>query len=383
LKSSPASCDIFCRIVDNYGDIGICWRLARQLSKEHGLAIRLWIDDLATAKHLIPQISLQTSNQTIDGINICHWGSEFNSVEHADIVIETFACELPERYLQAMSKNPPLWLNLEYLSAESWVSGFHAQTSKHPTLPLIKTFFFPGFTHQTGGLIRERTLIEERLNFQKSIEAQKAFWQSLNVSFSQNFLQKALKVSLFSYPEAPLKNLLDAFINSSQHILCAVPGNSLTSIIRRHFGEGNSGRINLGNLTLQLLPFLSQDQYDRLLWACDLNFVRGEDSWVRAIWASRPMVWQPYRQAQQVHLVKLAAFLEFYSQGLSPKANHAYEHFHHAWSANQLLPSDWSVLLDSLPELALRTQSFSTILAEQSDLASRLVSFCKNPTYPV
>ncbi|MBY0444112.1 MAG: elongation factor P maturation arginine rhamnosyltransferase EarP, partial [Burkholderiales bacterium] len=36
--------DIFCRVIDNYGDIGVCWRLARQLSFEHGFAVRLMVD---------------------------------------------------------------------------------------------------------------------------------------------------------------------------------------------------------------------------------------------------------------------------------------------------------------------------------------------------
>ncbi len=376
-------CDIFCRIVDNYGDIGVCWRLARQLCKEHGLEVRLWIDDLATAKHLIPQINLETSRQTVDGIDICQWQEDFQPIEPADIVIEAFACELPDSYLQAMTKSHPVWLNLEYLSAESWVDGFHARTSKHPTLALTKIFFFPGFTSQTGGLIREKTLIEERTEFQKSTKEQEAFWQSLNLSPADTRFNESLKISLFCYPDAPIKDLLECVINSPQPVLCLVPGNTLMPMIRQHLGSDVSGQINSGKLTLQPLPFLSQDQYDRLLWACDLNFVRGEDSWIRAIWAEKPMIWQPYQQDGQAHLVKLAAFLELYTQGLNSKNSQSFKQFHQAWSTHRLLPSDWHALLDSLPELARQSQTVSSQLAEQTDLASRLVSFCKNPTYPV
>ena len=46
------SWDIFCTVVDNYGDIGVCWRLARQLAAEHGFAVRLWVDDLASFARL-------------------------------------------------------------------------------------------------------------------------------------------------------------------------------------------------------------------------------------------------------------------------------------------------------------------------------------------
>ncbi len=44
--NKPITCDIFCAVVDNYGDIGVCWRLARQLAHEHGMTVRLWVDDL-------------------------------------------------------------------------------------------------------------------------------------------------------------------------------------------------------------------------------------------------------------------------------------------------------------------------------------------------
>ena len=39
--------DIFCSVVDNFGDIGVCWRLARRLSAGLGQQVRLWVDDLA------------------------------------------------------------------------------------------------------------------------------------------------------------------------------------------------------------------------------------------------------------------------------------------------------------------------------------------------
>ena len=40
--------DIFCTVIDNYGDIGICWRLARQLRVDDGQRVRLWVDDLTS-----------------------------------------------------------------------------------------------------------------------------------------------------------------------------------------------------------------------------------------------------------------------------------------------------------------------------------------------
>src|SRR5664279_2251760 len=125
--------DIFCRIVDNYGDIGVCWRLSRQLAQEHGLAVRLWVDDPAVAKRLIAHLDISLENQTIAGVEICHWQNSFKDTQVADVVIEAFACELPTNYLAAMVKTQPVWLNLEYLSAEQWMAESHLLASPHPT----------------------------------------------------------------------------------------------------------------------------------------------------------------------------------------------------------------------------------------------------------
>ena len=38
--------DLFCRALDNYGDIGVGWRLAADLGAR-GEAVRLWLDDPA------------------------------------------------------------------------------------------------------------------------------------------------------------------------------------------------------------------------------------------------------------------------------------------------------------------------------------------------
>ena len=125
--------DIFCKIVDNYGDIGFCWRLSKQLANEYQLQIRLIIDDLVIASHIIANLDSTKQQQTINGIEICTWDESTH--ECADVVIETFGCNLPEQYIQQMQANKTLWINLEYLSAESWVSDFHAKPSHHPTLP--------------------------------------------------------------------------------------------------------------------------------------------------------------------------------------------------------------------------------------------------------
>ena len=148
--------DIFCTVVDNYGDVGTCWRLARQLAGEHGAEVRLWVDQLHCLSQLCPAVSTSADQQHVGRIEIRRWRSDFPQVEAADVVIEAFACELPERYIAAMVRRTvaPVWINLEYLSAEAWVEGCHRRASLRTKWPLTKYFFFPGFTPRTGGLLR-------------------------------------------------------------------------------------------------------------------------------------------------------------------------------------------------------------------------------------
>jgi uncharacterized repeat protein (TIGR03837 family) len=130
------SWDIFCRVIDNFGDVGVCWRLARQLAGEHGLAVRLWVDDLAAFRRLCPAIDAGRAVQSWQGVDIRLWPEPFPEVEPAGVVIEAFACELPERYVRAMAARVarPRWINLEYLSAEAWVGECHGLASPSPQL---------------------------------------------------------------------------------------------------------------------------------------------------------------------------------------------------------------------------------------------------------
>ena len=367
--------DIFCRIVDNYGDIGVTWRLSRQLVAEHGRSVRLWIDDLDTAGKLIPGLHPTLFQQVIEGVKICQWTGA-DEAPPADVVIEAFACELPSAYLEKMAAKQPIWINLEYLSAEPWVEGFHAQQSRHPLLPLTKHFYFPGFTSKTGGLLRELNVIAQRDAFVGSSEAQATFQATLNIPVDSD----ALKVSLFCYQQAPLNQLLDAFAQSPRAVLCLVPKSGIWPAIAQHLqAEIKPGLgIRHGNLTLLPLPFLTQDEYDKLLWLSDVNFVRGEDSWVRAIWAGKPMIWQPYRQQENTHLEKLAAFLNLYSSGLDVNAASAVQQCHVSWCSETFPESSWRDYLENLPTLSEHAVAFSERLAAESDLASKLVIFCRN-----
>ncbi|MGZ5074466.1 MAG: elongation factor P maturation arginine rhamnosyltransferase EarP, partial [Usitatibacter sp.] len=198
--------DLFCRVVDNYGDVGVSWRLARQLAREHGKDVRLWLDDLTVLAKLRPEVDAAYDIQRLDGVEVRRIREPFDLDGVGDVVVETFGCDPPPDYVLAMAERAvkPRWINLEYLSAEEWVEGSHALPSPNPRLPLVKHFFFPGFTARTGGLIREESLLRRRDEFQSDEGAQAAFWRSIVGAVPP---RDALKVSLFGYSDAPVESL--------------------------------------------------------------------------------------------------------------------------------------------------------------------------------
>lgn len=378
----PCSLAIFCKVVDNYGDIGICWRLARQLRREHGLAVTLWVDDLASFRRLCPAIDLEADLQLCEQVSVRHWHAQAGAVgpdDVADIVIEFFGCDIPDAYIQAMAQRAPrpVWLNLEGLSAEQWVEGCHRLPSMHPRLPLTKHFFFPGFTAQTGGLLRETALGGQRRQFQSDPAAVTAFLARLGVTAAE---MAARKVSLFCYPGAPVAALFHAWEHGAGALTCLVPEGVAAQAVATFLGApARAGAaVTRGALTVRVVPFVAQPDYDRLLWACDVNFVRGEDSFVRAQWAGRPFVWHIYPQDDNLHHVKLRAFLQRYAphqgalRALSLRWNGAADT---DLDASLAWPELWSNLSAATPQLLRQCDEWEGRMRALGDLAANLLAF--------
>lgn len=314
---------VFCKVVDNYGDIGVCWRLSGQLAHEQGFDVTLWVDDLISFHAICAAVDVNVAVQTVDGVTVRHWRTEgWDTVATDDvgqIVIEGFGCTLPDAYIQAMAKaaTPPVWLNLEYLSAEPWVEDCHAMVSVHPTLPLKKYFYFPGFSDRTGGLLIDQGTLARKARFDADPQAAHTFLRQQGVPM----VDGALYMSLFCYPHAPVVDLLTDLAASTSPVVCIVPEGVAVDAVTAFCGQALpvGTRLTRGHLTLYCLPFTDQPSYDTLLWSCDMNFVRGEDSFVRAQWAGKPFVWQIYIQDEDAHVVKLDAFLTRYL-GIMPDA---------------------------------------------------------------
>lgn len=370
--------DIFCTVVDNYGDIGVTWRLARQLVAEHQCAVRLWVDDLRAFERLCPSIDITLSEQWQQGVQVRHWPKDWQPTEAADVVIAAFACQLPSAYMDAMAERPaaPLWMNLDYLSAEDWVIGCHGLPSvkyKH----VQKYFFFPGFQEGTGGLLREAGLLERRREFQQDGEAQRAFLQGLGVERESG----ARLISLFAYENDGLPSWFDVLATDTRPSHVLVPESRILADVERWVGiDGlKAGAVHRrGALTVQVLPFVRQDEYDQLLWCCDFNAVRGEDSFVRAQWAGRPLLWHIYQQEEDVHLEKLEAFLRLYTEGLPEAAEKAISGLWRAWNAGQGVAEHWSAACEQHQVLAEHAQAWCQKQASRADLATALVKFYRN-----
>ena len=352
--------DIFCKVIDNYGDIGVCWRLATGLA-ERGERVRLWVDDPSALAWMAPE--------PVAGVDVRHW-TPFIQTENlapGDILLEGFGCEIAPEFIATYvawtcSRGlKPIWINLEYLSAEKFAERNHGLPSPVTTGPgagLTKHFFYPGFTAGTGGLLREPDLTQRQALFDRSTWLER---QGIEA-------HGARLMSLFCYEPTALNDLLRQLANHPQPTRLLITSGRASAAVKTCI-ESKNGLQPLWNgrkkLSFSYLPKLSQREFDHLLWACDLNFVRGEDSLVRALWANKPFVWHIYPQDDEAHHEKLDAFL------VMLKAPASWVEFHHAWNAMRQQP---------LPEIDLALWQQTVTMArsnqlKQVDLVTQLMGF--------
>lgn len=270
--------DLFCGVVDNFGDIGVCWRLARDLAGR-GETVRLWTDDASALAWMAPGGCPGVTVGTFDAPG-----------DPGDVVVEAFGCDPPPVFVQAMARQRPLWINLEYLSAEAYVARSHGLPSPQAN-GLTKWFFYPGFTPATGGLLREPGLLQQRAAFDRQ-----AWLAGLGLALRPG----ERVVTLFCYDNPAVPALLQA-LGDQPTLLLLTPGHAQRQV---------QGQPLPAAVRTAALPWLDQPGFDRLLWAGDINCVRGEDSLVRALWAGAPCIWQIYPQHDGVHAAKLQALLD-------------------------------------------------------------------------
>jgi uncharacterized repeat protein (TIGR03837 family) len=343
--------DIFCRVIDNHGDIGVCWRLAAGLARR-GEKVRLRVDDASALAWMAPEGTA--------GVDVLPWSSDPGP---GDVVIEAFGCELPQAFQALIAAKTrttgiqPAWVNLEYLTAESFAERNHGLPS--PVLAgagagLVKHFFYPGFTQETGGLLREADLLSQAASFDRGA------WLTAHGVPDDG----ARLVSLFCYEPPALCALLTQLASADEPTRLLVTSGRAASAVRALLGTA----AHQGQLSVSYLPLMPQGEFDRLLWSCDANFVRGEDSLVRALWAGKPFVWQLYPQHDAAHHAKLEAFLDWLDAPAS------WGDFHRAWNGvTQSLPVfEPRAWVDTVAAARQR-------LLAQDDLATQLLRFVRHP----
>ena len=369
--------DIFCKVIDNFGDIGVSWRLAANLAAR-GQRVRLWIDDTSALAWMAPD--------GCAGVTVMRWADPINvtclETTPCDVLVEAFGCEVAPDFIascvriySAESQNnalKPLWINLEYLSAESFVAKNHGLTSLISTGPAAgwrKVFYYPGFTPETGGLLREPDLLQRRAAFDRC-----AWLRQQGVDWRGETL-----VSLFCYEPAGLAELVNDLerngIDGQPVRLLVAAGratDAINSVLSRktleniHQTDLQTNEHGCKKLLISYLPLSTQTNFDHLLWASDINFVRGEDSLIRAIWAGKPFIWQIYPQDDDAHRAKLEAFLDMLAAPPGLRA------FHRVWNglADEALPP-----LTNMPAWQASAGQAQARLAEHGDLTAGLIQY--------
>ncbi|MBI1394944.1 MAG: elongation factor P maturation arginine rhamnosyltransferase EarP [Betaproteobacteria bacterium] len=379
--TAAVSWDIFCNVVDHFGDVGVSWRLARQLHAEHGARVRLFVDDLETFHVLCADVSPALESQEVAGVTIRKWTSPLSFGDPADVAIDAFGSRAPEAYLEAMARrrHAPVWINLEYLSAEDWIEDCHRVPSRHPRFPLVRHFFFPGFTENTGGVLCERDLVTQRRDFLGDASARARLWQAWGMVPPPDGTSV---ISLFGYGGPAVPALLRAWAEGSEPVCVLVPESRILPDALSVFGrtEAHAGeRFGLDALDLRVLPFQTQPGYDRLLWASDCNFVRGEDSFVRAQWAESPFVWNIYAQEGGAHWAKMHAFVTRYGAGLDDDAIAAVREFWRLWNRGEtsasVIGAAWRRFWNLRDDLRAHNAAWTAGLRALGDLAGNLVRF--------
>jgi uncharacterized repeat protein (TIGR03837 family) len=372
--NSSLQWDIFCKVIDNFGDIGVCWRLTADLASR-GHRVRLWADDASALAWMAPG--------GCEGVRVLTWTEPLDlqgaglAQQPPDVMVEAFGCEIAPEFIATCAHGvsaggrKPLWINLEYLSAEPYVERCHAMPSPvqgGPAAGWTKWFFYPGFTEATGGLLREPDLAARQASFDRSA------WL-----YTQGLPSGGEKrVSLFCYEPPALASLLAQLAQhglDGQPVRLLVAAGRAENAVKAVFNAETSLQRNKDGqeqLSISYLPLLTQRDYDHLLWACDLNFVRGEDSLVRALWAGQACIWQIYPQDDDAHLAKLQAFLDRLEAPASLRALHT--RWNVRIAGDQAACSPEPDLTD-LPAWQSWASVIQSRLMRQDDLTTRLLRF--------
>ena len=372
--------DIHARRIDNYGDAGWSWRLAREFAyRKTATTVRFFFDDLELLSRMEPSLSPELTHQRVEGVEVYDinrlTAEEAASIQHPDLLLEIFGTTPPERLYPSLLLPAKLRIQMEYLSAESWTVESHLLPSPLGWGP-PRHFYFSGFSPESGGI-----LLDSR--FDKDAREVKADSEGTLTRFLQPFGLASppggdpLKVFFFPY-RGRYTGLIEALKRYRRPVLLFLLGKESRLSLEEQFGSpllpGQSRQH--GSLTLLPFPFLPLREFDRLMALSDLLFVRGEDSLARAVQLGKPFLWQAYRQENDYQLVKVEAFLKHWSSLVPPGALESFltlwYHYNRKFENEGVLcAEEGDILLGSLEKLSSAVKILSHSVRSKADLVEK------------
>ena len=341
------SIDIFCQVIDNYGDVGVTYRLAREFKRVYpNKKLRFVINQTE-------ELNLIRKSEDIEIILY----KDISKIENsADLIIESFGCEIPKEYMDKALKNSKLIINLEYFSAEKWVDDFHLQESFLGG-NLKKYFFIPGLSEKSGGILLDNEFLERK----KKVEANKEYYlEKFEIKEKYDLIG-----SVFSY-EKNFDSLIEELKKLDKKIILLILSEKTQKNFIKYFDNGN----NYDKIKFVKLPFFTYDKYEELLALCDFNLVRGEDSFVRALLLGKPFLWHIYPQEENTHIKKLESFLEKYCSN-----NKELKQTFINYNINK---DDFSYFFKNFKEIEKYNKNYANYLIKNCNLMEKLINFIEN-----
>ena len=341
------SIDIFCQVIDNYGDVGVAYRLAREFKRVYpNKKLRFVINQ-------IEELNLIRKSENIEVILY----KDISKIENsADLIIESFGCEIPKEYMDKALKKSKLIINLEYFSAEKWVDDFHLQESFLGG-NLKKYFFIPGLSEKSGGILLDNEFLERK----KKVEANKEYYlEKFGIKEKYDLIG-----SVFSY-EKNFDSLIEELKKLGKKIILLILSEKTQKNFIKYFDNGN----NYDKIKFVKLPFFTYDKYEEFLALCDFNLVRGEDSFVRALLLGKPFLWHIYPQDENTHIKKLESFLEKYCSN-----NKELKQTFINYNINK---DDFSYFFKNFKEIEKYNKNYANYLIKNCNLMEKLINFIEN-----
>ncbi len=358
---------ILCKVVDNFGDIGVCYRLASRLKQlEPSNTISLVVAGLDSFHNINNQIDENKPFQNVDGLDIYDWNNAevctpaFSEADGSrlSVILECFQCGRPDWMEAILFKDASgkgglnrtvQIIMIDYLTAEKYAEDFHCLQSLTRSAKVQKVNFMPGFTSATGGLIIDDA------------------WAELLERNEHG------PILFFMYDNEWLP-LAEALRDSGKTVLVG-QGKG-----RNSFVEACS-RAEMRDV--EILPFMNQNEWDDMMKSCSALFIRGEESLSRACLSGIPFVWQAYPQTEEYQLVKMEALLNVMKPFFE---DDDWEFIHKLWLDFNLPSAERNEynfgkecleFLTGLEAYEYGFRDFAASLRKNCDLCSNLMTFIR------